>query len=175
MSTERQKPCGFCDGTGKVHASREMALDAGDAQLEGAAIACWFCKGDGFTVEASDTPAAAEATPDVSQSELLDAIEGLLITFVYENPLPPDLEATTRDAHIGVAEELLIHHGRERFVQSRVDRVSHDAELSKLREALRGLVNHGDNCWCVDAPDPDDVEGHATYCAAARTAMGESK
>lgn len=51
-------------------------------------------------------------------------------------------------------------------------RSSHEAEVSKLREALRGLVNHGDDCWCVDAPDPDDVEGHTTYCAAARNAIG---
>ena len=39
----QEQPCGLCGDTGEVKASREMALDAGDPELEGQNIACWVC------------------------------------------------------------------------------------------------------------------------------------
>lgn len=92
---------------------------------------------DMYEAQAEIEALEARAVTPSTDAELLDAIEGLLITFVYENPLSPDLEKTTRDAHIGVAEELLIHHGREAFVKSRVDR-STDAVWD---EAIAALVS----------------------------------
>lgn len=169
---ERQKPCEFCEGTGKVHASREMALDAGDAQLEGVAITCWFCKGDGFTIEASDTPATAEAETDDEVRRFQDGIRDYLIE---QWKVPDDrIDGAGCDsgdpldftkAEIGQAIAFLSDQ--------------HDAELSKLREALRRLFALVESGYLVrDTSNDADFMAFAKQgiritnaCAAARAAL----
>jgi hypothetical protein len=44
---EDEDVCRNCDGSGIAgYATREMALDAGDTQLEGQPVTCPFCKGE---------------------------------------------------------------------------------------------------------------------------------
>lgn len=60
MSGEQQAQriptqCQNCSGTGTAgRVTHEMALDAGDAQLEGQPVSCWFCDGTGISKE--ETP-----------------------------------------------------------------------------------------------------------------------
>lgn len=127
---------------------------------------------------------AAYDANQADQVELLDAIEGLLITFVYDNPLPPDIAATTKDAHVAVAEELLLHHGRQAFVESRVDRVDANcAQLAALREALEAVTRELDEMMCVMSRSIDQCHGnYQARCgpsikaiAAARAALTQEK
>lgn len=53
--------CDACGGTGvEGYASREMAMDGGDPSLEGMAIPCGNCNGDGRTLVECDPTTAPE-------------------------------------------------------------------------------------------------------------------
>jgi DnaJ-class molecular chaperone len=49
--TPRQVPCPSCGGQGRKFVTREMAIDAGDRQLEGTEWGCSNCNGDGWILE----------------------------------------------------------------------------------------------------------------------------